>query len=71
MHSSEMKKLVNPEIRHILSSETSYIAPILLSKKVIGLLYVDRKPSVRELDNESFKHFVPQANQALGFITQR
>jgi len=38
------------------------------------LIYADRQPSNRELDNESyesFKHFVQQASQSLEYISQR
>lgn len=72
--SNEMKSLVSPEIRKILSSNAFYIAPILLSGRVIGLLYADRKPSDRDLDNESFesfKHFAHQACHALNVIAPR
>ena len=65
---------VSEEIRLVLASKEFYIMPLILSERVIGFVYADRQPSSRELDNESFesfKHFVQQANQALGFIAQR
>lgn len=72
--SNEMKKLVSPEIRKILACRAFYIAPLLLSGRVIGLLYADRQPSNRDLDNESFesfKHFAHQACHALQVISPR
>ena len=48
--------------------------PLILSGRVVGLIYADRQPSGRALDIESFesfKHFVQQANQALEYITKR
>ena len=74
VRANEMKQLISSEIRNILSSDAFYIAPILLSGRVIGLLYADRKPSNRELDNESFesfKHFANQACHALNVIAPR
>ena len=65
---------ISEEIRLVLASRAFYVAALVLSGKVIGLIYADRQPSNRELDNESFesfKHFVQQANQALEYITQR
>lgn len=72
--SNEIKKLVSPEIRKILACRAFYIAPLLLSGRVIGLLYADRQPSNRDLDNESFesfKHFAHQACHALQVISPR
>lgn len=72
--SNEMKKLVSPEIRKILACRAFYIAPLLLSGRVIGLLYADRQPSNRDLDNESFesfKHFAHQACHAMQVISPR
>ena len=71
---SNNKTLVSDEIRLVLASRAFYIAPLVLSERVIGLIYADRQPSDRELDNdsyESFKHFVQQASQALEFISPR
>ena len=72
--SSEMKNLVSPEIRKALACREFYIAPLLLSGRVIGLLYADRQPSNRDLDNESFesfKHFAHQACHALQVSSPR
>ncbi|MDH5660091.1 MAG: HDOD domain-containing protein [Gammaproteobacteria bacterium] len=69
---SEIK--VSNEIRLVLASQAFYIAPLMLTGRVIGLIYADRQPSGRELDinsYESFKHFVQQASQALEYISPR
>ncbi|MFK5913517.1 MAG: HDOD domain-containing protein [Woeseiaceae bacterium] len=71
-NSQDSKMGVNDEIRLALASKAFYIAPLTLSGRVIGLIYADRQPSDRDLDEESydsFKHFVQQANQALSFIS--
>ncbi len=65
---------VSDDIRLILASKAFYIAPLVIAGRVIGLIYADRQPSGRELDNESFesfKHFVQQASQALEYISPR
>lgn len=72
--SKHSETLVSDEIRLILASRAFFIAPLVISERVIGLIYADRQPSDRELDNESyesFKHFVQQANQALEYIKPR
>jgi len=72
--SQNSKIAVNEEVRLVLASKAFYLMPLILSERVIGFIYADRQPSSRELDNESFesfKHFVQQANQALGFIAKR
>lgn len=72
--SQNSKVEVSENIRLALASKEFYIAPLVLSGRVIGMIYADRQPSNRNLDNESFesfKHFMQQANQALEYITQR
>jgi len=69
--SNNSKELVSDEIRLVLASRSFFVAPLVISERVVGLIYADRQPSDRELDNESyesFKHFVQQANQALEYI---
>ena len=70
---SQSKKMeISEEIRLVLASSEFYLAPLIVSGRMIGLIYADRQPSNRELDNESFdsfKHFVQQANQSLDYIT--
>lgn len=72
--SQNSKVGVSEEIRLVLASKEFYVAPLILSGRVIGLIYADRQPSGRDLDNESydsFKHFVQQASQALEYISPR
>lgn len=62
---------VSESIRMVLASREFFIAPLNVSGRIIGLIYADRQPSNRELDNESFdsfKHFIQQANQSLDYI---
>lgn len=69
-----MSALINEKMRLVLACRAFYVAPLLISGKVIGLVYADRQPSDRDLDKESFesfKHFVQQASQALEYITPR
>ena len=65
---------VSEKIRLVLASKAFFVAPLTLSGRVIGLIYADRQPSERDLDNESFesfKHFVQQASQALEYIAPK
>ena len=73
-NSQNTKGEVSGEIRLALASKEFYVAPLTISGRIIGLIYADRQPSKRALDNESyesFKHFVQQACQALEYITPR
>lgn len=70
---SNMNRLVTPDVRQVLACRAFYIAPIMLSGRVIGLIYADRQPSQRKLDDESFtsfKHFVQQAGHSLQCLHQ-
>ena len=72
--SQDNKMNVSEEIRLILASRAFYISPVVIGGRVIGLIYADRQPSGRELDNDSFQsfnHFVQQASQALEYIAPR
>ena len=65
---------ISEDIRLVLASRSFYLSPIIITGKVIGLIYADRQPSDRDLDNDSydsFQHFVQQASQALEYITPR
>ena len=71
---SKHNNLLSNEIRLATETTDFYIAPLVISGRVIGLIYADRQPSKRELESasyESFKHFVQQACQALEYITPR
>ena len=72
--SQNSKFEVDENIRLALASREFFIAPLIILGKVIGLIYADRQPSNRDLDNESyqsFQHFVQQASQALEYISPR
>ena len=50
-----------------------YMMPVIVSDKVIGIVYADRIPSGRELDQDSFenfKHFTQQASLGLEYISR-
>lgn len=50
-----------------------FIGPIRLNGQTIGLIYADRRPSGRKLDDltfEGFDHFCQQAQLAINFIYQ-
>jgi len=70
---SQAKKMdISEDIRLVLASREFYLAPLIVLGRIVGLIYADRQPSKRKLDNESFdsfKHFVQQANQSLDYIT--
>ena len=69
---NKIKDIVSDDVRLVLASRAFFVAPLLIAERVIGLIYADRQPSDRELDNESFesfKHFVQQASQALEYIS--
>lgn len=72
---SQSKKIeISEDIRLVLASRAFFLSPLIIAGRVIGLVYADRQPSDRDLDNESyesFKHFVQQASQALEYISQR
>ena len=72
---SQSKKMeISEDIRLVLASRAFFLSPLIIAGRVVGLIYADRQPSDRDLDNESyesFKHFVQQASQALEYISQR
>jgi len=72
---SQSKKIeISEDIRLVLASRAFFLSPLIIAGRVIGLIYADRQPSDRDLDNESyesFKHFVQQASQALEYISLR
>ena len=71
---STNQSLLSSEIYSALETRDFFLSPLVIAGRVVGLIYADRQPSGRELDNvsyESFKHFVQQACQALELITPR
>ncbi len=72
--SRELADLVTPEIKRLADSAEFFVMPLEIQGKVIGLLYADRHPSRRPLDENSysgFRLFGQQANLGLSFLKAR
>ncbi len=60
----ELKNYLPTSITSVIGSKPFLVAPVVIKKKVIGLIYADRALSGRDLDHEayeSFSYFVKQA----------
>ena len=69
-----LAKLLTSEIRALARDAPFFIVPLVVDRQVIGLIYGDRQPSARELDEEtfsSFNHFCQQAILGLSYYGQR
>ncbi len=56
---------MDSQMRLILACKAFYLSPLFIGSKPIGIIYADRQPSDRPLDQESFesfRHFCLQAN---------
>ncbi len=56
---------MDSQMRLSLASKAFYLGPVVIGSKPIGIIYADRQPSDRPLDQESFesfRHFCLQAN---------
>ena len=65
--------LINEDVVSLIGTTPFFIMPIVAHDKSIALIYADRRPSGRALDQESFngfKHFGQQAIIGLTLITQ-
>ena len=65
--------LINEDVVSLIGTTPFFIMPIVAHDKSIALIYADRQPSGRALDEESFngfKHFGQQAIIGLTLITQ-
>ena len=65
--------LINEDVISLIGTTPFFIMPIVAHDKSIALIYADRQPSGRALDEESFngfKHFGQQAIIGLTLITQ-
>jgi GAF domain-containing protein len=65
-----LAKLLTPEIRALTRDAPFFVIPLVVDRQVIGLVYGDRQPSARELDEESFSsfnHFCQQAILGLSY----
>ena len=65
---------ITPEIERLTEGSGFFIMPLEIQGKVIGVLYADRHPSRRPLDETSFngfRLFGQQANLGLSFLKSR
>lgn len=63
-----LQHLITPEITVVTGKHPFFMCPVIINNKPIGLFYADRKPSGREMDEESyssFNLFCQQANRGL------
>ncbi len=70
----DVAELVTPEIKRLAENSGFFVMPLEIQGKVIGLLYADRHPSRRPLDELSyngFRLFGQQANLGLSFLKAR
>ena len=70
----ELSELVTPSITQLLGKGEFLLAPLVIGAKPIGVIYADRIPSGRKVDEEilkSFEHFCAEANMGLEFISKR
>lgn len=62
---------ISPVIRAVLGDTPFFVAPLIIQGRAIGLVYADRSPSRRPLDEESFtsfRSFGQQANLGLALL---
>lgn len=63
---------LTPNLLSIINAPAFFAYPLSIHGKIIGVLYADRAPSQRELDEEgfeSFRHFCLQARMAIEYIS--
>ncbi|MCE5333644.1 MAG: HDOD domain-containing protein [Desulfobacteraceae bacterium] len=68
----EILSLLTREMSNLLGTGPFLIMPIAIKNRAIGIIYADRRPSGRELDEESFDNFSffgQQANMNLTTLT--
>jgi len=70
--SGDDARRISHEMRVTLASQAFFISPVCVNQRPIGIVYSDRQPSDRPLDQESFesfRHFCIQANLIISQIT--
>lgn len=70
----ELKPLVGTTITSVVGKVPFFISPLEVNGNRIGIIYADRGPSARLLDEEaftSFQHFAKQANMGLTLIATK
>lgn len=71
---NNIRGLVNADIERLTEGGGFFVMPLEIQNKVIGLLYADRRPSRRDLDENSFagfRLFGQQANLGLSYLKGR
>lgn len=69
----KIAKLLTPEVLRITNGDSFFIMPIVVRGKAIGLIYADRHPSGRGIDEDSFasfQQFCQQADIGLSFASR-
>lgn len=71
---SAVNDLLTPEIQRLTEGAAFFVMPLEIQNKAIGVLYADRRPSHRDLDENSFsgfRLFGQQANLGLSYLKGR
>ncbi len=63
-HSTKLRARVSGAITRAMGGEAFFVAPLIVCGKRIGLIYADRTPSQRPLDEEAFEGFQLMVSQA-------
>ncbi|HQH25897.1 MAG TPA: HDOD domain-containing protein, partial [Oligoflexia bacterium] len=69
--SSAAKELIPQLLEEIIGDGPFFVAPAVVDNQAIGIFFADRRPSMRELDEEcfdAFRQFAMQANLALEYL---
>ncbi len=67
----EVRRLLTPEIIRLIGQSPFFLMAIAVKDRPIGVIYADRQPSGRDLDEESFtsfKYFCQQADINLSYV---
>lgn len=59
-----LQHLITTEITALTGKHTCFMAPVIIHNRPIGLFYADRRPSEREMDEESYASFTLFCQQA-------
>ncbi|MFP5213251.1 MAG: HDOD domain-containing protein [Acidobacteriota bacterium] len=70
----EQARLITHEVREFTRGSPFFIMPITFKDRALGIIYADRQPSGRELDEESFSsfsYFGLQASMSLSSLSRQ
>jgi hypothetical protein len=70
---AELARLLTPQVIRLLGRSPFFLMAIAVKDRPIGVIYADRQPSGRELDEESFtsfRYFCQQADINLSYVAQ-